>query len=180
MEAKIRARFEDGVTAPLTWSPIDGGSPAFVCFRDSLTEDLGPDPAGERFRTISDKMLNGDYYPPDAVEFFGLHQDENRQIIPGDRIQQIAPLGPLRFWSMVEIYVTERREDMCKIGYVTTERHHGKGIWTATLTRANDELTITVESTASPHSFLFWAGLPFARLLQLRARRRAIEEFRKL
>lgn len=180
MEAKIKARFEDGQTAPFTWSPSDGGKPAFICFRDALTEDLGSDPTGERFKTISGKMLSGAYYPADAVKFFGKHQDEHRLMRHGDRIQQIAPLGPISLWSMVEIYVAEQTDDTCTIGYVTTKKHHGRGIWTATLTRKDNQLSLMVESTASPHSFLFWVGLPFARLLQLRARRRAIEEFKKL
>ena len=128
MEAKIKARFEDGLTAPLTWSPTSGGKEAIVCFKDSLTEDLGPDPTGERFKAISDKMLNGQYYPADAVEFFGLHQDENRQMKPGDRIQQIASLGPISLWSMVEIYVAKRTDTSCQVGYVTTQKHHGRGI----------------------------------------------------
>ena len=180
MEATVKSRYEDGLKAPLTWSPESGGTKAFVCFEDSKTYDLGADPTGERFETISAKMLNGDYYPPDAVEFFGPFRDEQRPISKGDRVQQRAPFGPLAFWSMVEITIAEKTSDTCQIGYVTTQKHHGRGIWTATLTRIDNQLSIKVESIASPHSLLFWAGLPFARLLQLRARRRAIEEFRKL
>ncbi len=180
MEAKVKERFEDGLSAPLSWSPTEGGKKSPICFEDSLTVDLGPDPTGERFTAIADKILSGNYYPPDAVQFFGLHQDENRPIKPGDRIQQRAPFGPLGFWSMVEIFMAERTDDTCRIGYVTTEKHHGRGIWSATLMRAAGNLILKVESIANPHSFLFWAGLPFARLLQLRARLRAIQEFRKL
>ena len=180
MEAKIKESFEDGLSAPLSWSPTEGGKAAFICFRDSLTESLGEDPTGERFNKVADKMMGGAYYPPDAVRFFGLHQDEKRTIRIGDRIQQQAPLGPITFWSMVEIFAAERTDDTCRIGYVTTEKHHGKGIWSATLTRKDEKLSIKVESIASPHSFMFWAGLPFARLLQLRARSRALEQFKKL
>jgi hypothetical protein len=180
MEAKIKERFKDGLSAPVSWSPPDGGKEAMVCFKDSLTENLGDDPTGERFTKIADKMMNGDYYPSDAVQFFGLHQDEKRNIKPGDRIQQIAPLGPLKFWSMIEIFVAERTDDTCKIGYVTTKKHHGRGIWSATLTRKDQKLSILVESIASPHSFLFWIGLPVARALQQRAKWRALEEFKKL
>ena len=184
MEARIKARYEDGLNAPLSWSPTDGGRRAFICFEDNLTAILGLDASGERFQAIAKKIMAGEYYPRDAVQFFGRFQDENRPIQPGDRIQQRAPLWPLPgsiyFWSMVEIYVAELGSDRCKIGYVTTEKHHGRGIWTATLTRQDEELKLNVVSTASPNSFLFWAGLPFARMLQLRARRRAIDEFRKL
>ena len=181
MEANIKARFEDGIQAPLSWSPTTGGKRAFICFTDHLIADLGPDPDGTRFVVISQRMMNGDYYPPDAVQFYGLFRDERRTIEAGERIQQRAPMfAGLFAWSMVEIYIADLREDFCQIGYVTTEKHHGRGIWTATLTRTDGKLSLTVESIASPHSFLFWVGLPIARFLQLRARRRAIEEFRKL
>ena len=181
MEANIKSRYDDGLTAPLSWSPTEGGRRAIICFEDSLIEDLGQDPNGHRFDAVANRMLSGSYYPADAVEFFGTFQDENRPIKVGERIQQRAPLFKgLYFWSMVEIYIAERTNDTCKIGYVTSEKHHGRGIWTATLARHEDKLSIKVESIACPHSFLFWAGLPFARMLQLRARRRAIEEFRKL
>ncbi len=181
MEAIVKARFEDGLNAPLSWSPTEGGWRAFVCFEDHLVEEIGPDPDGTRFVAISNKMMNGDYYPPDAVQFYGLFRDEQRTIVAGERIQQRAPImAGLFAWSMVEIYVAELHSEQCKIGYVTTEKHHGRGIWTATLTRSAGKLSLTVESIASPHSFLFWVGLPIARYLQLRARRRAIEEFRKL
>jgi hypothetical protein len=181
MEANIRVRFEDGIQAPLSWSPTTGGNRAFICFTDHLIADLGPDPDGTRFEAISRRMMNGDYYPPDAVQFYGLFRDEQRTIETGERIQQRAPLfAGLFAWSMVEIYVAERQSEQCKIGYVTTEKHHGRGIWTATLTRSDEKLSLAVESIASPHSILFWVGLPIARYLQLRARRRAIEEFRKL
>ena len=181
MEATIKVRFEDGLKAPLSWSPTEGGRRSIICFEDHLIEDLGADESGSRFTAIAIKMMSGNYYPPDAVEFFGSFQDEKRNIKVGERIQQRAPIfAGLYAWSMVEIYVAEHNDDYCQIGYVTTKKHHGRGIWTATLTRRDGNLSIVVESIASPHSFLFWAGLPLARFLQLRARRRAIEEFRKL
>lgn len=184
MEGEIKVRFEDGLSAPLSWSPTEGGRRAFVCFEDRLVEDLGEDSDGIRFKAIAHRMMHGNYYPPDAVQFYGEYGDEKRAIRVGDRIQQRAPLFPLRngihFWSMVEIFAAELCEDFCRIGYVTTEKHHGRGIWTATLTRTDGKLSLTVESTASPNSLLFWAGLPFARWMQLRARRRAIEVFKAL
>ena len=181
MEAIVKARFEDGLNAPLSWSPTEGGRRAFVCFEDHLVEDLGPDLDGSRFIEISERMMAGDYYPPDAVQFYGLYQDEKRNVQVGERIQQRAPIfAGLYAWSMVEIYIADLREDYCQIGYVTTQKHHGRGIWTAILNRVDGKLELTVASTASPHSFLFWVGLPIARYLQLRARRRAIEEFKKL
>jgi len=180
MEAEIERRFREYEHKPLAWDPIKGGKKAFICFNDSLTAGIGEDLTGQRFEIIANRMLSGTYYPMDAVEFFGRFQDEGRNIRPGDRVLQRARLLPflkkIFVWSMVEIYVAERREDFCQIGYVTTTQHHGRGIWTATLTKEDGELELTIESIASPNSWLFWIGLPFARFLQLRARRRGIEE----
>jgi hypothetical protein len=184
MEQAIARRFEIGERAPLSWDPVRGGSRGWICFEDDKTVDLGNDPSGSHFAEISERMLTGRYYPADAVRFYGRFQDEKREIRAGDRVLQKAPLfgrfGLLYAWSMVEIFVAERTEDRCKIGYVTTACHHGRGIWTAELTRQEGGLSLRVQSIASPQSWLFRLGLPVARYLQLRARKRAIEEFGKL
>lgn len=155
-----------------------------VCFDEEFTYPLGPDPDAVRFSAIADRMLSGRYYPADAVEFFGEFQDRDRTLRVGDRVLQRAPMLPISSalvaWSMVEIWLAERTEDRCEIGYVTTDHHHGRGIWQACLRRANGELSMTVKGTASPHSLLFWLGLPVARYLQKRAWRRAIETFRAM
>ncbi len=175
MEADIERRFREYESAPLAWDPEKGGKKAFICFNDSLTAGIGPDEGG-RFERIAEEMMSGRYYPDDAVVFYGRFQDEHRSMKAGDRVLQRAPLFlGLNVWSMVEIYVAERTDERCQIGYVTTTKHHGRGIWTATLTREEDELELLVESIASPNSILFWLGLPYARLTQLRARRRGIE-----
>ena len=164
--------------APKTWDPVSGGKKALICFHDSLTGGLFDSFDQAQFDRIADRMMGGKYYPFDAVEFYGEYQDEARDIRAGDRVLQRAPLfAGLNAWSMVEIYVAKRKDKLCQIGYVTTKCHHGKGIWTATLHEEESELKLLVQSIASPRSFLFWIGLPFARYLQLRARRRAIEDF---
>lgn len=181
MEADIAKRYLEMKDAPLTWDPVNGGKKAFICFTDSISCGLASVSNEYMFNQVADRMMAGQYYPKDAVEFFGLFQDEKRDIRVGDRILQRAPLLlGLHVWSMVEIYVAERGDDYCRIGYVTTKNHHGKGIWTATLISEEGELRLRVESIASPRSFLFWIGLPFARYLQLRARMRAFQEFTTL
>lgn len=90
-----------------------------------------------------------------------------------------VPFGPT-FKSVVEIIVVERDETRCCIGYVTTVLHHGRGIWNAELSRSQGRLLLRVWSTACPNSWLFWLGLPLARGMQMRARRRAVDEFRRL
>lgn len=181
MTESIKARFEKSEKTGLTWDPVKGGKWAFVCFDDDRQYDLGPDPDRHRFEEIAERMTTGRYYPPDAVRFYGRFEEEGRPLRAGDRILQQAPLfGFLYCWSMAELFVVERTADRCHIGYVTTAAHHGRGIWQADLRWSEGRLTLRVTSTASPHSWLFWLGLPVARYLQLRARRRAVEVFRSI
>ena len=166
---------------PLSWHPQTGGNASPITFRDDITVSLGPDPTGKRLKAIAAKILSGNYYPPDAVKF----KPSELPLRPGTRILQNAPIIPGLAWpsatSIVEIFVADQTEDSLHVGYVTSTRHHGRGIWQARITRLKDHnLQIRVWSTAMPNSFLFWIGLPYARFLQLRARRRAIEEFQNL
>ena len=167
---------------PLSWNPETGGKNCWITFHDHKIYDLGPDPDGDRFKEISSRMRNGQYYPKDAVRFSGKFMEENRMLQPGDRIIQMAPIfgklgGPIMI-AVVEIYVSELEANCCKVGYVTTARHFARGMWSAELTRKDSELSIEVKATVIPNSFLYWFGLPYARFLQLRAWRRAIEVFR--
>jgi hypothetical protein len=187
VDPDIAERIRLAESAELTWDPITGGRRAWICFEDDETYTLGSDPGGKRFEQIVQRTLEGHYYPADAVVVHGRFQQEGRQIRAGDRLVQSAPLllglGGPRLWSSVEV-VLAATEHMpaghrFRFGYVTTELHHGCGIWQAELTLIRDELSIRVRGTASPHSWLFWLGLPVARYFQRRAWRRAIEEFRK-
>ena len=184
MERAAQVRFHRNSSAPVNWNPVTGGKRSRVCFDDSLTEDLGSDPTGSRFDSISERMMKGYFYPQDAVQYFCEAHDTGRDLKVHDRVLQRAPLFPFLpsfgMWSMVEIFVASRSESECTLGYVTTTRHQGRGIWQAKLMRVGDRLSMTITSTTSPQSWLFWMGLPLARFLQLRARRRALEEFKKV
>ncbi len=181
MEPREKRLWEKAKAAPANWDPIEGGREAWVCFKDDLTYDLGKDHDGNRFKVISERMMSGKYYPPDAVRFSGAFKDEHRDLKVGDRLLQAAPLfgmlgGPL-IYSSCEIFVAEHDDDRCRIGYVTTKFHLARGIWSAELVRKEGRLSLRVTSTASPASFLFWIGLFYARFLQKRARIRAVQEF---
>ncbi len=184
MSTNLSRLEEEAEGATLTWDPVSGGNRGWVCFEDDKTYDLGPDASGLRFSEIATRMLSGNYYPKDAVAFSGRFRREGRNLKAGDRVVQQAPLfgklgGPLMA-SSAEIYVAEREVTRRKIGYVTTSTHLAKGIWTAELKSDDGKLSLRVWSTACPNSWQFWLGLPYARYLQLRARRRAVEEFRRL
>ena len=163
VDPHIERRFRDGLKAPLSWHPTEGGKRSFVCFEDELVEDLGPDADGTRFNMIAERMLSGRYYPRDAVQFYGRFQDENRPLRPGDRVQQRAPILPfwdgLVAWSMAEIFVAEKSDSTCSIGYVTTRKHHGRGIWRADLVLANGHLTLTVKSNQFNATILLASAL---------------------
>lgn len=192
LAGKLKAKLRLAEEAPLNWPlpdehvsvlPEPDGLPWLV-FRDEAVYELGSDSTGARFAAIADRMLGGRYYPPDAVSVYGRFVEESRPIRRGDRLAQYAPLlgkwgGPVA-WSSVEIFAACREAGECQLGYVTTKLHHGRGIWLAELSLQEQRLSLRVRSIACPHSWLFWLGLPVARYLQVRARRRAVEVFRSI
>jgi hypothetical protein len=184
MSPKIRRRYEAYLSAPITWDPVRGGRKSWAFREEVVVEDVGPDSDGERFAKIGRRMLTGLYYPPDVMDAFGLWDDESREMRIGDRILQRARLLPFSrwpvLWAMTEVFIAEMTESTCILGYVTTRRHFGRGLWKSTLRREQGRLSLTVESTSGPGSWLFWLGLPFARLLQRRAWSRAAEKFSKV
>jgi hypothetical protein len=180
----VAAKLERAKTAPLTWDPASGGRPGWLTFRDDKSYDLGLDPSGARFAEITARMLHGRYYPPDVLMIYGEFQSDQRPLRKGDRILQLAPLfgrlGGPKLAASTEMFVAETEPGRTRIGYVTTRFHLARGIWSAELTRRGERLTLHVLGTAVPSSWLFWLGLPYARWLQKRAWRRAVEIFRAL
>lgn len=170
--------------AELSWHPEAGGPRSWLVFEDDRKYDLGEDPNGDRLQAIVTRTLRGRYYPADAVRVTGRFVIENRDIRVGDRLVQQAPLfcrlgGPL-LASAVEIFIVHETSETFSFGYVTTRRHLARGMWRADFHLHQGRLSVKVRSTSMPGSFSFWLGLPVARFLQVRARRRAIEEFRRL
>lgn len=164
----------------LTWHPVDGGKRPWIAWDDDKEFDLGADLDGQRFEAIRERMMNGRYYPPNVILFDGRFRREGRPMRAGDRVVQKAFLLPFVrwpwLWSAVEIFVAEASESECHIGYVTTARHFGRGIWQARLRREEGRLRLQVWSTAGPQHWLFWAFLPVARGIQKRAWRAAVED----
>lgn len=176
MTPAMRARFEQMKHCPLTWHPERGGKLA-VRFNDLRDVEIGP--AG-KFNELADVIMNGAYYPPEIIKFHGLFEEEGRPIQLGDRVLQRMTFGPVRTWTMTEIWVAERSSDHCCLGYVTTACHHGRGIWAATLYKKGDRMWLKVEATSGPQSIWFWIGLPIARAIQMYTWKAAIERIRKL
>ncbi|MGI8923743.1 MAG: DUF1990 family protein [Fimbriimonadales bacterium] len=179
MTDSIRRRYERYLPAKLSWH-WDTISDSPFLWRDVSVEDVGPN-MDARFEAIADRMMKGNYYPPDAIRFYGPWMDEGRDLRQGDRILQRARVGLfLKLWAMTEVQIAEKTDTTCTIGYLTTKRHFGRGKWQSKLTKDKGRLILAVEATTTPGSLLFWIGLPIARALQRRAWRRAAEEFRKL
>ncbi len=149
-------------------------------WHDKKTVDLGPDPDGSRVAKIADLMMSGNYYPPHVIRFSGRFRDENRDLQVGDRVLQRFVFMRIVLWSAVEIWLAEREAERCAIGYVTTSYHHGRGIWQAQLERVDGRLSLTVQSTSGPQSWLFWLAIPIGRGQQMRAREEAIRRFKSL
>ena len=176
-----RRKLEAWRSVPLTWNPATGGKRPLVCWEDDFTYDLGQDPDGTRFEEIAGRMTSGNFYPKDVIEFYGDWILEERDMRQGDRVLQKAVLPGVRLWSMAEMFVVQRGPTETSIGYVTTQRHFGRGKWQATMTRsAKGALILHIRATAGPGSFWFWIGLPVARFLMVRARLSAVKEFRNL
>jgi hypothetical protein len=174
---EIKLRILEAENAKTTWDPEKGGKRAWICFDDSLTGTLGKDPDRQLFEKISECALNGNYYPSEVISFHGKFQEEKRHLRPGDRIVQHTKLLCFRLWSVAEIFIAEKTDNSCRFGYITTDQHFGRGIWQVTLEWKDGDVEINVQSTACPGSWQFWLGLPVARYMQLRARRKAIESF---
>lgn len=184
MPEPIRRRFDRYREAPVTWRYGEDNRRPLVCWVDERRKTLVKGHRPQAFAAIADRMLGGRYYPPDALDFFGLWMEEDRPIRVGDRILQRARLLPFAgwpvLWAMTEVFAAERTDSTCTLGYVTTRRHFGRGEWQATLTQTTEGLELEVDSISGPHSWLFWLAMPIARALQLRAWRRAFEEFTAL
>lgn len=180
--AMKRLRACEGATK--TWDPTSGGKRPFVCWDDDFTYELGLDPDGSIFTSLSERALSGNYYPQKVIQFYGEWIAEDRLLRPGDRVLQRIPLLPFApwpvLWSLAEIYIAEATETECTVGYVTTTRHFGRGIWRAKFANVGDTVTLNVKATAGPGSFWFWLGLPVARYLMVRARLKAVESFREM
>lgn len=173
-----RIAWADG--AEPTWSLTEGGKRPLVCWDDDITVDVGPDPDGMRLERIAGRLRNGLYYPYEVIEFSGRYRLEGRELRVGDRIIQRAQILPFFYWpgawSVAEVCLIESEPDRFLFGYVTTTRHLGRGIWRVEAKWVEGRLSLRVWSTAGPGSPLFWLGLPVARWLQLRARRKGIEK----
>lgn len=147
-------------------------------FKDHRDFDLGADTPG-RFDALGDALLRYHFYPAHVMRHATTF--EGRHAAPGDRIGMTLLVdlfpgyAPIALPATTEVFVATRAENEVSFGYVTTERHYGKGRWQATLRRADGRIRLTIQSRMTPLHPLALAGLPIYRWYQKRAHRLGAE-----
>lgn len=123
------------------------------------------------------------FYPETIMEHVSDFEYEGRRPQLGDRIVQRvhAIKGILDVISMTRISGLLFEQYRKGLTYVTTNHHLEMGEWTATIVKKKDNHVVLIVQAVSKHapSMPFWAK-PFARMVQLRAHRLGIANFRKL
>lgn len=165
-------------TPPVTGAPEMMRGKALVEFLDDKSINLGTSQA--LFERIAELMMSGEYYPDEIIRFTGRFREEARDLQRGDRVLQLARLPFLlgyRTRTVAEIFVAERTETQCQIGYYTTKKHFAQGWWRATLTKRDSGIRLNIKCQARPQSLIYWLFIPVARFMQERARKAAFSRF---
>jgi len=190
----------------LVWSPVpvaDGGDlsllqgpAAHVPISDRgwkmlpLIEEHFEEPLGylssEAFEKIGELIASYSVYSARFLESSAIFREEGRNARIGDRVYQRLHLLHLRdepiltVPSLVEIERAEFSEQCKELGYVTTRFHVGVGRWCLRVTRDLSGHGVLTIDTASRPRGVFLLTLPLFRVLQVRARRDAIQRIRSL
>jgi len=179
MDERGKQLYTKGVTAPLSWSPAEKRPP--VAFDDDITEDLGEDAPG-RLARLTDRALNGRYYPTSIVTAWSPELERGEKVGVGTRLIKRTTLAPWlpwpAFYGLIEVRWADLTEDRFHYGYITTRLHPARGWWQVTIWREDGRLKARVQSLTIPRSLLSWIGLPIMRAIQRHARSRALAAMR--
>ena len=171
--------------APESYSPIAAGSPAEAIFRDAHRQDLGPW-SPEAFERVKAALLAYRFYPDDVMVRRTQFEEEGRPVRVGDRLglglklPNLPGLPPFMLPAIVEVDVVQETAQSVRFGYVTTERHYGRGQWLAEISRADDRAILAVTCHIRPARWYVWLGLPVYRRFQLAAFRAGLANLRAL
>ena len=171
--------------APESHSPVAVCSPAEAVFRDAHRQDLGPW-CPEAFARIKAALLAYRFYPDDVMVRLTQFEEEGRPARTGDRLglglllPNLPGLPPFMLPAMVEVDVVEVTPQSVQLGYVTTERHYGRGHWLAEVSRSEDRMVLAVTCHVRPARWYVWLGLPVYRRFQLAAFRAGLANLRAL
>jgi hypothetical protein len=166
-------------------TPVEGGDRATAVFADAHRVEVGPwSPEG--FARVKEVLLGYRFYPAHVMVRRTQFEDEGRAVRVGDRlglglfVPNLPGLAPLMLPAIVEVDVVESGPEHVALGYVTTRRHYGRGVWRAEVKREGETLVLTVSYHVRPSRWFVWCGLPVYRRFQLAAFRAGSENLRKL
>jgi uncharacterized protein (UPF0548 family) len=131
-------------------------------------------------------LLGYRFYPAHVMVRRTQFEDEGRAVRVGDRlglgllVPSLPGLAPLMLPAIVEVDHVEAGAERCGLGYVTTRRHYGRGVWRAEVAREGDQLMLTVSYHVRPSRWFVWCGLPVYRRFQLAAFRAGADNLRRL
>jgi len=171
--------------APDLGTPVDRGDRATALFADTHRVVLGPW-SPEAFARIREALLGYRFYPAHVMVRRTQFEDEGRAARVGDRlglgllVPNLPGLAPLMLPAIVEVDHVEAGAERCGLGYVTTRRHYGRGVWRAEVAREGNELMLTVSYHVRPSRWFVWCGLPVYRRFQLAAFRAGADNLRRL
>jgi uncharacterized protein (UPF0548 family) len=95
-------------------------------------------------------------------------------------VPNLPGLAPLMLPAIVEVDVAEAGDERVALGYATTRRHYGRGVWRAEVKRDGEEMVLTVSYHVRPSRWFVWCGLPVYRRFQLAAFRAGADNLRRL
>jgi hypothetical protein len=131
-------------------------------------------------------LLGYRFYPEHVMVRRTQFEDEGRPVRVGDRlglglsVPNLPGLAPLMLPAVVEVDVVEAAAESVTLGYVTTRRHYGRGVWRAEVKREGESLVLTVSYHVRPSRWFVWCGLPVYRRFQLAAFRAGADNLRRL
>ena len=178
--------FDDIVApSPDLLTPVEGGDRATAVFADTHRIVVGTW-SPEAFARVQAALLGYRFYPEHVMVRRTQFEDEGRPVRVGDRlglglfVPNLPGLAPLMLPAVVEVDVVVAAAESVTLGYVTTRRHYGRGIWRAEVKREGESLVLTVSYHVRPSRWFVWCGLPVYRRFQLAAFRAGADNLRRL
>jgi hypothetical protein len=178
--------FDDvAAPAPDLATPVEAGDRATAVFADTHRIVVGAW-SPEAFARVQAALLGYRFYPEHVMVRRTQFEDEGRPVRVGDRlglglsVPNLPGLAPLMLPAVVEVDVVEAAAEGVTLGYVTTGRHYGRGVWRAEVKREGESLVLTVSYHVRPSRWFVWCGLPVYRRFQLAAFRAGADNLRRL
>lgn len=178
--------FDDAAPpAPDASTPVEAGDPSTATYADQHRVTIGRW-SSEAFARVKQALLGYRFYPEQVMSRRTQFEDEGRPVRVGDRLglglllPNLPGLRPFLLPAIVQVDVVEDGPERAALGYATTQRHYGRGVWRAVVAREGDEMILVVSYHVRPSRWFVWCGLPVYRRFQLAAFRAGAERLRGL